>query len=354
MDSQSIETVEQDLSHRDRNYPMDCWWVAAFAEEIGRNLLSRWILNMPIVMYRREDGTPVAIDDRCPHRSAPLSIGSLSGDNIICGYHGFEFGPDGKCVRIPTWRGAPPARANVRSYPVVESGAFIWIYTGNLARIDDVPPPPTLEWMQDDRFVVAKGRKDIAANYMLLKENVLDLSHFGYVHAKTLKITDIVDAPEVTVEGDKVTYTQAFEAAPLSPLYSEPMGIPPGKPISRVNRGSFVSPALQVAAVDFHDAAPDPGSPEGYSVRVCHATTPIDATHMHYWWATGRDYGTHQGAVEQLTTIIDRAFEEDRVVIEAIQRTMDRDPRRKEVSVPADAAGVQARRALQRWLAREA
>src|ERR1700733_10105608 len=84
------------------NYPLNQWWVAATSDEVGRTLLPRWLLDKPILLYRTESGSAVALDDRCPHRWAPLSSGYLAGDNVVCGYHGFEFGPTGQCVKIPT------------------------------------------------------------------------------------------------------------------------------------------------------------------------------------------------------------------------------------------------------------
>src|SRR5690348_2345395 len=69
----------------------NAWYVAASADEIGRTPLSRLLLAEPVVLYRREDGTPVALEDRCCHRRAPLSKGNVIGDRLQCGYHGFTF-----------------------------------------------------------------------------------------------------------------------------------------------------------------------------------------------------------------------------------------------------------------------
>ena len=84
-----------------QNYPRDQWWVAATADEVTRTPLQRWILDYPVVLYRKEDGGIVALDDRCPHRWAPLSKGWLEGDNIVCGYHGFRYGPTGAVSEFP-------------------------------------------------------------------------------------------------------------------------------------------------------------------------------------------------------------------------------------------------------------
>ena len=76
----------------------NAWYAAAWSEEIGRELVERWICGMPVVFYRREDGTAVALEGTCPHRQYPLALGRLKGDRIECGYHGITFGCDGACA----------------------------------------------------------------------------------------------------------------------------------------------------------------------------------------------------------------------------------------------------------------
>lgn len=336
----------------DRNYPYNCWWVAAFSDEVGRDLLGRWLLETPVLLYRKEDGSAVAIENRCPHRGAPLSLGCLKGDEVQCGYHGFTFDAGGTCTNVPSMKAPLPA-ARVRAFRLIEQPPFVWIYLGDPARIDDVPPPPRLDWTEDDAFALVHGRMDIAANYMLLKENVLDLTHFGYVHASTFKITDWVDPPTFSTEGDMTGFRQIFTRSPLPPVFAEPLGLAPGTPYDRDNYGSFLSPALQAGAVDLKD--PDSGALTG-RFRVCHATTPIDGGKMYYFWLLGRDHGTDAEdlrAIEEMTKI---GFAEDEAMIEAIQASAERDPRGDavpEVSVKMDTAGIQARRIIQRWMAKE-
>jgi phenylpropionate dioxygenase-like ring-hydroxylating dioxygenase large terminal subunit len=335
-----------------RNYPYNCWWVAAFSDEITRDLLGRWLLDTPVLLYRREDGTPVALENRCPHRGAPLSLGCLKGDEVQCGYHGFRFAADGTCVDIPTMKVAPSS-ANVRTFPLVEQAPYVWIYLGDPAAMDDVPPPPVLEWTTDSAISILHGRIDIAANYLLLKENVLDLTHFGYVHAKTFGITDWVDLPNFTTEGDTTGFSQKFIGSPLPPLFALPMGLPVGTPFDRDNSGAFVSPALQRGDVDFRDPATGEVTAR---LRIAHATTPISPTEMHYFWLVARDYGTAPEMMEELRQLTLVGFDEDKVIIEAIQQTASRDPRgtgAPEFSVKMDTAGIQARRIVQRWMDKE-
>ena len=335
-----------------RNYPYNCWWVAGFSTEIGRELLGRWLLDTPVLLYRTEDGRAVAIENRCPHRSAPLSLGCLKGDNVQCGYHGFKFSPEGACVNVPSTGAALPA-ARIRTYPVVEQAPFVWVYLGDPARIDDVPPPHRLDWTSEESFAFVTGRMDIKANYMLLKENVLDLTHFGYVHAKSFKITDWVDPPKLTTDGERVGYHQSFVRSPLPPIFAEALGLAPGTPFNRENYGWFVTPALQIAAVDFIE--PEGGNVQG-RFRVAHATTPVDATNMHYFYVIARDHSNSPEQMQRLLRDSEIGFAEDEEMIEAVQDTMTRDPRGtalREVSVKADAPGIQARRVVQRWMDRE-
>src|SRR5580704_1213723 len=106
------------------------WYVAGWASELvhGR-LLGRTYLNEPVVLFRQTDGTPVALSDRCPHRFAPLHLGKQLGDVVQCGYHGLEFGSDGRCVRNPHGKGAPPG-AKLRRYPLIERYDLLWIWPG--------------------------------------------------------------------------------------------------------------------------------------------------------------------------------------------------------------------------------
>jgi vanillate O-demethylase monooxygenase subunit len=316
-----------------RNYPYNCWWVAAFGNEVGRSLLGRWLLDTPVVLYRREDGTVAALEDRCPHRQAPLSLGQLKGDTVECGYHGFCFGADGSCVRIPSMDGAPPANYSVKGFPVKEVGPLVWIYVGDPSVIDTVPPPPELPWMADPGFATQSGRMEISANYMLLKENVLDLTHLVYVHASSFQVADWTDPPEVISDGETVQYCQRFVNSPLAPGYALSLGVPPGTPWNREARGAFLSPALHEGCVDFQDPSKPESQPARF--RVVHAATPVDQTHMLYFWMIGRDFAKEPEAMEHLVGVIRKGFDEDRVVLEAIQAHANRRPR---VAAPASAA----------------
>lgn len=343
------------LSEEAVNYPRNCWWVAATINEVSRDPLGRVLVGQPIVLFRKQDGSVVALEDRCAHRWAPLSIGKVVGDDIVCGYHGFAYGADGRCNHVPTQTMIPP-KARVRSYPVLESGPFVWVYTGDVSRLDEVPRPPDLGWCADPAWVVASGSYELGANYMALKENVLDLTHFVFVHSKTFQITDFLQPPEVKVDGERVYYEVAFRDAPLPPIYGDSTGIGTEKKATRVFKGAFVSPAVQDATVEVIDPTPVEGRRDRFNVRVLHFTTPVSMRKTYYWWIRAQDFGHRPGLQQELQATVEAAFAEDKVVLEKTQELIDADIRHRdvpEVSIRADEAGMRIRRIVDQMIRRE-
>jgi phenylpropionate dioxygenase-like ring-hydroxylating dioxygenase large terminal subunit len=98
-------------------YLRNAWYVAAWSDEVGDGqLVPRTIMDEPIVLYRKADGAMAAIEDRCAHRFAPLSMGKIvGGDRIQCPYHGLEYDGSGACVRNPHGTRNIPPRARVKS-----------------------------------------------------------------------------------------------------------------------------------------------------------------------------------------------------------------------------------------------
>ncbi len=155
------------------NYPRNMWWVVARGDEVGEKPLARWLLEKPVTLYRLKDGTPVALDDRRPHRWAPLSAGRVVDDQLICPYHGIEFGSDGRCTRIPT-QDTIPDSMRVRSYPSVESGAFAWIWMGDPQKVPECDPPVDMSYTANPNWSAVLGYYEVAVNWVLIRENILN------------------------------------------------------------------------------------------------------------------------------------------------------------------------------------
>ena len=99
----------------------DHWYVAALGCELESNPISRQIWGEYVAIFRSEADGVVALADQCPHRGYPLSLGTIVGDQLVCGYHRFTFDCSGICVAVPGQDGIPN-RATMRTYRAVEQG----------------------------------------------------------------------------------------------------------------------------------------------------------------------------------------------------------------------------------------
>jgi phenylpropionate dioxygenase-like ring-hydroxylating dioxygenase large terminal subunit len=163
----------------------NCWYVAGWSQDFAEGaVICRTMLDEPIALYRKGDGGIVALEDRCCHRLAPLSRGRIEGDDLRCMYHGLKFAPSGRCVEIPGQSVIPP-KAAVRSYAAVEQDCWIWLWMGDPALADTALIPRALKH-GDPNWHMQTGRLAYEANYQLINDNLLDLSHLSYVHENTL------------------------------------------------------------------------------------------------------------------------------------------------------------------------
>ena len=335
------------------------WYVAAWDSEVGREPFARTILDEPIVMYRQGDGTPVAVEDRCCHRSLPLSLGKVVGDDLQCGYHGLRFDATGACTEVPGQAAIPPG-ARVRSYPVVEKWNWIWIWMGD-ADWADPGLIPNWHWVEEPGWRTVKGNSakplPVACNYQLITDNLLDISHLTYVHASSIGSDDIVDFPVKTERGERsVKMTRMVMDRPAAPFYQWA-----GKFQGNVDRWLVTTvdlPAFIVNDAGCVDTGTDirPGHREhGVEMRVLNAPTPETATTTHYFYAHARHFGIDDPEIENAyQTRFRDVFLEDKTVLDAQQRAIDVQPGADEIDINADAPGVAARRLLRELIAAEA
>ena len=164
----------------------NAWYIAAWADEIrGERPLARRICNEPIVLFRDGTGRAAALADRCCHRAAPLSMGMIVEDGIQCGYHGLVIDGSGRCVRIPGQKQIP-ADARVRSYHVVEKDQLVWVWMGDPAKADAAKIADFPYHNNPGKWPNKHDVYPIRANYMLMVDNLMDLTHLGYLHARTV------------------------------------------------------------------------------------------------------------------------------------------------------------------------
>ncbi len=317
----------------------DQWYVAAGAEEVGRDPFPRIMLGEPVVLYRREDGTPVALEDRCCHRRAPLHRGRLVGDALQCGYHGFTFDTDGKCVWVPGQSRVPPD-ARVASYPVVEKHKWLWLWMGEPARAD-AALIPDFHWQDDPAWAATGTHLPIACHYQLIVDNLLDLSHVAFIHADTIGTEDS-DAKLAVEHGDDfVRLTRHATDVPMPPIYTK-LGFEGRMDQTKVM--SFAPPAFVWIDISSVERKADGHNAKSAHLNILNAITPETETTSHYFWASARDFDTDNAAfTDFMFRETAKAFDQDRDILEAQQGCIDLDPACRTVDVSGDAGGLHAR-----------
>ena len=169
----------------------NAWYCAGWDEAVGigaNDLVVRQIAGRSILLYRTGEGRLVAMEDRCPHRSAPLSLGRKEGDAIRCMYHGMLFGPDGACRQVPGMDRIPEG-AVAATLPVVEKDNWIWVWLGDPARAD----PELICFAigpSDPDWVLRTSHLRVDTGYREEIANLADLSHVSWVHGLTFAGSD--------------------------------------------------------------------------------------------------------------------------------------------------------------------
>jgi vanillate O-demethylase monooxygenase subunit len=331
------------------NYPRDCWYVAAVPDEIGREPLSRRLLDRPVVFYRQESGQIVALADQCGHRGYPLSKGRVQGDNIECGYHGFQYDPTGACVEVPS-QPHPPYGACVARYPIREIGPFVWIWLGEPRRADG-GALPALPWLTEPGWVSSGTSLRVDANYMLVHEHYLDLTHIPWVHPQETPPTigRVSPLDEIQVSETSVTFSRKMPMAPLADWEATSTGLPRDREYRRQHYGTFISPAVLAEGWDIFGAD---GQVFG-QVRI-QAVTPETPSTTHLFWQFSRNYRLDDEQVgQQLHAVFEQVMRVDIGVVETIQAAVGYEGAADGFHVSADAGVLKVRRIVESMLVRE-
>jgi phenylpropionate dioxygenase-like ring-hydroxylating dioxygenase large terminal subunit len=309
--------------------PRNQWYCAAFGHELKQDPMARMILSEPVAMYRKADGTPVAFEDRCCHRRAPLSHGKVEGDNLRCGYHGLLYAPTGAAIWAPG-QDRLPSGARVRTYPLVEKHGWIWIWMGDPA-LADPKTAPTYDKYDDPQWASYDELIPVKANYFLVVDNLLDLSHLPFVHAATIGSPEDTN-PNLAWERGANSIRGVRNARGLSP--------------SQVT--------IDIVTNEFGKEYGDPSSRLNRRIMIYDAITPETDTCSHYFWAIARDYLIDDPKQDELgLRATSAAFHEDQRILEAQQRIISTDPNAAQIDLAGDSGGLQARRIMERLLAEE-
>ncbi len=335
------------------------WYVAAYADEVGRDLLGRTILGEPIVLYRtEEDGTVAALADRCVHRRYPLSASPsrLDGDRLVCGYHGFTYDTGGTCVYVPGQHRIPRT-ARVRSYPVAERDSFVWVWVGDPEGADPdlIPGAP---WLADPYWATVRGMEPVDCDYGLLVDNLMDLSHETYLHGGYIGTPEVAETP-ITTEVDEgagiIRVSRHMDDAACPPFYARSTGIT-GR-ITRWQDIEYHAPCLytlhsRIAPVGVLPR-PDGSDPDAFHVEVTYAITPSTDGSVYDFWAVSRDFAQDDAEVSAVLRDLNHTVVmQDVDALNLLQRSLDAEPTGyQELSINIDTGGLAARRVLARLAA---
>ncbi|OJY71639.1 MAG: hypothetical protein BGP16_13655 [Sphingobium sp. 66-54] len=340
---------------------LNTWYVAACDDEVGEEaLFARRLLDQPVLLYRTGHGEPVAMLDRCPHRFAYLSKGRRIGDEVECLYHGLRFGPDGLCTRSP-YQKTPPARARVRSFPVVERHRLIWIWMGDPERADPALIPDHSH-LDDESLRPLVWHVAFDGNWQLGNDNLMELTHLFWLHTSTIGgwKPDAGATPGETyharVEEGRVHSRTFVPNITRPPVFDN--GVPAGQPFDQWNDTEWVAPANMTFTMGAVPVGAPAVTNRPYMVQS-HCITPETATRSHYFSGLARIFQRDGGPEvdARLIAFFKGIFErEDGPIMADVQEQMgdadlfDLDP----LILPRDAGAILARRMVAQRLAEEA
>lgn len=332
----------------------NCWYVAALGSEISRGIISRRLLGVDVAFYRTLAGEVVAVRNRCPHRSFPLAKGKLIGDVLVCGYHGMQFDPSGRCVNMPSMP-IVPSNANVRCFPTVERGPLVWIWMGDADHADEALVPDT-RWLFSPEWKSVTGSFHIKSDYVAMHENLLDHTHFPFLHPGAVGTPEYARSKlKVRQEGDSVIIDRELRNSPPPGIYGVPTGLM-GKAVDRFSDARFVSPALHAAFARIVDNADPSGEPRTYRFNITHLFTPESNNSIHYWWFNSRDFKLDDADADQhLQVCSEKAYLEDVDALEWIMQAVSSDTQPQfDLNFAPDKPGLMMRQVLYRLAAAEA
>jgi phenylpropionate dioxygenase-like ring-hydroxylating dioxygenase large terminal subunit len=335
----------------DRPFLLDQWYVAAKSKEVAAAPLGRRICNLPLVMFRRADGTVAALDDACPHRMYPLSKGRLVGDDIECGYHGLRFSGSGACTMIPA-QATVPAGFGARAYPVVEKSALIYIWLGQPQRADPCLIPEFHENVSEG-WTAVDGYRLVEAHYQLVVDNLLDLTHLTFVHPTTLAGPGIQENRLVVkVEGNRVHARREMLGVAPAPIFGIMRSFPDR--IDRFQNITFIPPNHVHIRVEAAPAGARDDPDLIHHVVLNHLTPETERT-THYFWSVARTMRLDDSEVSHRLYEMNRsAFEEDAAVLKLQQQMIERDTTGAALAnLGADQAIAAARRIIRNLHAAE-
>lgn len=346
------------------SFVTNAWYAAGLSDEFpARGLQGHTIAGKPVVMWRTDSGEVVAFDDRCVHKRMPLSAGRLMENGVLeCAYHGFCYDRAGTCVRIPSQPQGPiPLNAKLKPFPVIEQDGVIWVWPGEQDKMTRVRPPRTPEIGSKDWDSILIGPMKVNANYRLLIENLLDITHFYPLHDGNIGDVENSRIPvkfvEENVDGNhSIKSVRCAQNYKQPPLLVEWLGY---DIVDREHTHCMMSPAI--SRVEMRAAPPGKlGTKADRGYVIYHTHSPIDARNLE-WRLSVNCLAAHRSPSDPAKSMahyiadtFPPVIEEDRWALEKQQKMVDYpDDGYTEVYLQSDQAIVTLRRVLSKLESQE-
>ena len=309
------------------------WYVVAESDDIAGAPHAVRLLGDDVVIWRGPDGALVAAPDRCPHREAPLSLGHVDDGCLVCCYHGWSFGAEGRCVRVPSApNGLPvPPKAHLQSLHAVERYGLVWLCLG-----EPVAGIPEMAAEQDPTYRRINSGVDVwKTSATRMTDNFMDISHFPYVHVGTFGIPDNQLVPKISMEQlDDDFFGYRYEAEVGNDKGAASSGLA-AKVITRQMSTGFNLPFTVRSTIRYETGL-------DHLILLC--TTPIDDTTSYFTFVIWRNDDFSVPAEEVIA--FDRAIgAEDKTMLERVPGVLPLE-QTATVSVQADKPSVEWRRQL--------
>ncbi len=309
------------------------WYVVAEGADLTDAPVSVRLLGCDVALWRSTSGALVAAPDRCPHREAPLSRGTLADGCLVCPYHGWTFGDAGRCIEIPSsgpGRPVPPA-AHLPTFHVAERYGLVWLCLGT-----PTSGIPTITADDDSTYRrINSGVEVWSTSATRMTDNFLDIAHFPYVHAGTLGRQDEQDVPKIELEQlDGEFFGYEYEVEVDNELGATASGISATSVMRRMTTG-FRLPFTVRSTIHYETGL-------DHLILLC--STPIDDVTSYFTFVVWRNDDFSVPGEEIID--FDRAIgAEDRAMLEGLPGVLPLDLNAT-VSVQADKASVEWRRRL--------
>ena len=340
------------------SFLMNAWYVAALSTEVGPEaLFHRRILGQNVLLYRRQGGSPVALRDRCPHRFVPLHLGKREGDCVVCPYHALRFDPSGACTHNPHGDGKIPKAAQVRSYELQERWGFIWIWMGD-EPADPAQLPDYTPLDLGHSNALGYTYMHLKANFELIMDNVMDLSHIDHVHGEIITTRGQLSpkVPQVDERNNSIVARWQWEQTPPVLIFADFLPKPKDEA-----RHFFEITWTAPANIQLSVGATQGDGPLNLENTVgqydLHTATPETADTTHYFFATRRNHNVDDVEFNRIKIqAMHGAFEnEDGPIIEAVHAEMGGSDffALRPVLMTNDVAAMRVRRRFEALLAAE-